>query len=268
MSDEEIHVINDLKVARGRWLDHISGLVMTAPAKSSFGTGVVPALTGVERALIELHAGLTHLEGGDRDQASLGEFCSPDEADQIIGRWRSGRQSAHVMGELRDVWQALWYMGAWTDCLRSDLSDRISESFLSQQLRVPPPSGHEYSALWNSLDVAESPQIPFDDVWNCEGSHLELIRTAASIPTPIALALLPLEKRALSGARRHEYLEMAFARSASLIDAPLAAPHGWGGPDGVDVPPWLTGDVPLSGGVSQHRARSVVVIMPQRVRGS
>jgi hypothetical protein len=246
----------NLVESRARWLAHIASLVETPRAETSFGGGFDRPLNDIERALVEVHVGFTHLMGGDRNEASLPRYCTAEEADSIVSRWRAGAQSPHIVGEVDIVWHCLWQVGFWSSCVREELSDLIASSFLSSHFGTTPPEGDPLVAHWGSIENTQgNVNFSFGDVWNCAESHLEKIRFADDISQNLIESLCALEQRALVGEREQPYLEESFSQAVSVIDAFMAVPGSWGGPDPSDVPPWLRDFAIVRGGrIRQERA--------------
>lgn len=248
----------DFQQARSRWLTHVAGMVHS-PRADRFGTALEVPCSDLERALVVVHVGLTHLMGGDRDDAALADFCSPSEADSIIGDWRSAGQSAHVVGEIVHVWHALWRVGASTQGIRAELDAFIADGYLARTLRAGRALDDELDSAWAGLSASGLPdRVEIDPIWDCPGSHLERIREAGRPPQDLWHGLSPLERRALIGARRHPHLEDAYARTISVVEVWHSMQGGWGGPAPTDVPSWWRDMVVRRGGRQlQDRAGAV-----------
>jgi len=241
---------DDLKSLRAHWVRHLMGTIRTTEG----ATGHEDPRQSVERALIEVHVGLSHLFGADQQEAALEGFCTPEMVEQIVSRWRAGGQSLAVMGELRAVWRSLWSAGIWSDLVSPELSAQIAMSYLCEHTRESAPTDDPLAAFESSLLAVVSSDA-VDETWDCDSTHLARVRGLPDRPAAVLDALLPLERRALVGARRDARLETSVESAAGKIHIDLAMRSGWGGPNRSDIPPWLRDYAIARGGrIFQERA--------------
>ncbi|WP_344374307.1 CHAT domain-containing protein [Agromyces tropicus] len=206
-------------------------------------------------ALVDVHVGFSHLMGADREEASLGAFCTPEQADTIVSHWRSGSQSLDVVGELFAVWLSLWRSGIWAEELRKELSDQLADSYVNKILAIEPPGEDPISPFWSILAEVTTSGAAVDDTWDTPGTHLAMIRNLETWPDGLVTALLPLERRAILGARRDGALEASLESAIHVIDTDVAILGGWGGPRPQNVPRWLRDYAIARGGrIIQDRA--------------
>lgn len=247
---------SDFDAMRTRWLEHVVGMVTIPRRLQNAGAEVHPPLSPPELALVFIHVGLSHLMGADRDEAALGEYCDPHVADQIASSWRVGRDLIHVAGEARALWETLWHLGQWMRVIRPALGEQVAQSFLAQRLASAPPGEDGVWPLWrDAVETSERPLGVTEELWDCEGSHIEALRGVDTLPRELLSTLTPLELRAMAGSRREARIEEALGVALREIEYPLVAPEGWGGPGPNAVPDWFQHWAVTSGGrILQDRA--------------
>lgn len=249
---------SDFQRARRRWLEHIAGVVVVSPELSR-GAPNGTDMNAVETALLEIHVGLGHIMGVDRDETAIGGLLDPNTVDRVVGRWRAGDQSIAAIGELKWTWASLWYAGVWNGAVRDEISAALDESVLSERLNIAGPGRDPLPALW--AEVAATVAVPTkacDDIWDCASSHLGALTTAPRWSAEHLPSLLPLEQRAIRGARREPLLEASVELSTQQIHLSHVEDGGWGGPGRGDVPRWLRDYVIAHGGRNLQDQAGVV----------
>lgn len=261
--------IDEFNQGRATWLEWVAQRV--CPSKLGDRISSLTDKPHVERAMIVLHVGVGHIYGLADAEITLPGACSEVDVEALISTWwRGGFADPLTSSELTITWMAFLQIGRDLGLISTELLEAIVQSEVASRMRPETTqdlgtSVADAALLARVVNSAPAPirasTVDADFSWECDGSHLHVVRALVNRDGPAALyqVLTYLEITAALPSSKFDLWKVEALKSARLTShVYLSIPGSWPGPNGNDIPDWVRDVVVVRGGRSYQSSAGFV----------